>query len=109
MKLFTKEILKKLPTLDESALLSISEQKVWVKLFQPSYGFYWYITAYNPQTNEAFGFVNLGDSQCAELGYISINEIVTAKYKIGQVERDKYFDPMPLQEVMDIVHAGKHV
>lgn len=110
MKLFTKAILNKLPTLDESAQLSISEQKVWMKLFNPCGVGTWYITALDPETNEAFGFVNLGNSQFAELGYININELQSIKLPLGmKIERDIHFDPMPLQEVMDTVKGGGHV
>ena len=109
MKLFTKANLKSLPTLDESAQLSIADQKVWVKLFGGSAT--WYITSLDPETNEAFGFVNLGDAQCAELGYIDMNKLTRLKIPpFGlPIERDRHFDPMPLQEVMDTVKAGGHV
>jgi hypothetical protein len=110
MKLFTKENLKTLPTLDESSELGIDDQKVWVKLFNPCGAGTWYITAYDPETKEAFGFVNLGDPDMAELGYISVSELEELRLPLAmKIERDRFFDPMPLREVMDKVHAGKHV
>ncbi len=110
MKLFTKAILKKLPTLDDSSDLSIKDQSVHCKLFNPVGVGTWYITAYNPTDKMAFGFVNLGDPPMAELGYISIDELENLKLPLGlSIERDMYFDSMPLQDVMDKVKSGGHV
>ena len=110
MKLFTKANLKKLPTLEESAEWSIDQQKVWVKLFNPAGSQTWYITASDPDENLAFGFVNLGNPQMAELGYISIHELENLRLPFGlKIERDRHFDPMPLQDVMDTIHSGGHI
>jgi len=110
MKLFTQAILKALPTLDESAQLSTSEQKVICKLFNPSGVGTWYITSYNPDEKLAFGFVNLNDPEMAELGYISIEELEALKLPFGmKIERDRHFDPMPLQTVIDTIKRGGHV
>ncbi len=110
MKIFTKEILRKLPTLEVTANLTIEEQTVQVKLFGGS-ACSWYITSYNPDTQEAFGFVNLGDAQNAELGYIDMNELLAIRFPpFGlHIERDLYFKPMPLKTVMDTIQAGGHV
>ncbi len=58
----------------------------------------WYITekdsvAGEPQL-QAFGFADLGDPQNAELGYISIDDLIKNK-----VELDLYFTPRTLREV----------
>ena len=110
MKLLTKANIKSLPTLDETAKLGIAEQTVYVKLFGGS-SCTWYLTSYDEENNEAFGFVNLGDSQMAELGYIDMNEIEKLKIQpFGlPVERDRWFDPMPLDKVMKMVKSGEHV
>jgi len=109
MKIFTKANLKSLPTLDESAQMSIADQKVWVKLFGGSAT--WYITSFDPSTNEAFGFVNLGNPQFAELGYIDMRELTALRIPpFGlPIERDRNFHPTPLQEVMDTIKSGGHV
>jgi len=108
MKLFTKKILDSLPGLDESAGLTIEQQKVWCKFFGARCT--WYITAYDAAERLAFGFVNMGDSQMAELGYIPIQELESLRFPFGlSIERDIYFTPMPLKEVMDTIHAGGHV
>lgn len=55
----------------------------------------WYITEYHPDDSVFFGFTILnGDSQYAELGYISVSELVDS----NRVELDFYWKPMPLSE-----------
>jgi hypothetical protein len=111
MKIFTKEILRRLPSIEATANLTIEQSTVQLKLFNPCGGQTWYITAYDPDTNEAFGYVNLIGADCAELGSIDMNELLSARFPpfgLG-VERDTSFRPMPLKEVMDTVQAGGHV
>ena len=100
----------KVPTLYQSEDKTIDQQKVWVKLFNPMGSQTWYITAFDPCTNEAFGFVNLGDAEMAELGYISITELERLVLPWGmKIERDINFTPMPLREVMDTIKGGGHI
>ena len=58
----------------------------------------WWVTERDVVLNDqvqAFGYVCLnGDTECAELGYISITELI----KYG-VELDLYFSPITLREV----------
>jgi len=110
MKLFTQAILKKLPTVDETAETGISGLTVHLKLFNPCGAGTWYIYAYNPDEKLAMGFVNLNDPEMAELGYISITELEEYRGPLGLgIERDIHFDSMPLQEIMDKVKSGGHV
>ena len=110
MKLLTKEILKKVPSIEATAETSIAASVVVAKFFNPTGAGTWYMTAYDPNTNEAFGFVNLGDSEMAELGYFSMTELEQFKGRIGLgIERDRSFTSMPLQEVMDTIHRGGHI
>jgi hypothetical protein len=100
----------KLPTLEATANNTIDQSIVKVKLFNPMGAGTWYITAYNPEDKMAFGFVNLGDAEMAELGYISIEELETLRLPLGmKIERDLWFSPMPLKDVMEKVKAGGHV
>ena len=110
MKLFTAKNLKDLPTMDETAEMGISEQTVWVKLFNPCGAGTWYLTSYDPDEKLGFGFVTLGDPDMAELGYISITELEELRLPFGsKIERDRHFDPMPLQAVMEKIKSGGHV
>jgi hypothetical protein len=110
MKLFTKEILNKLPTLDETAETGIDGLTVHLKLFNPTGIGTWYIYAYDPADDYAMAYVNLGDIQNAELGGVSLEELREFKGRFGLgIERDMHFKSMPLREVMDKVQRGEHV
>ena len=100
MKLFTKEILRKMPKLYDTDGKPKNEVKVQAKLFNPCGAATWYITEYSPEEKIAFGFSNLGDDQNAELGYISIEELENLRLPYGlKIERDRYFEAT-LEEVM---------
>ena len=120
MKLFTKAILARLPALYSNEHKKASDVIVHVKLFVSSAT--WYITEYNPDEKLAFGFVNLGDAEMAELGYISITELEQLEVPVNvrhgnqvmrvgssKVERDRFFVPCSLEYVMREIKAGNHV
>jgi len=110
MKLITSELARKIPSLEKSADKTIDQQHVYVKLFNPCGSQTWYIVAYDKATKEAFGFVDLGDSENAELGYISISELENLRLPMGlKIERDLWFEKMPLKEVMEKIKIGQHV
>jgi len=90
--------------------MSIDEQKVWVKLFNACGGQTWYITSLNVEKKLAFGFVDLGDAEMAELGYIDLDELTNIRPSFKfMLERDRSFSPMPLHTVIDTVKSGKHI
>jgi len=100
MKLITKEIQKRLPVLGSTE--NDKDPMVQVKLFGGS-GCTWLITEYDPDSRVAFGHCDLGDHDNAELGYISLDELESLKFPpfdLG-VERDVYFTPTPLSEILD--------
>lgn len=103
MKLITKEIAKKLPRIGETGHLEAKDVKVPLKLFNPCGGGTWYITEYNEDEGLAFGYVTLGDPTMAELGYIDMNDLMSAKFPpfgLG-IERDMHFGDHTLEEVMN--------
>lgn len=70
---------------------------VHVKLFMPDSSWTWYVTEIAEDGDEAFGLVVGFET---ELGYFSIREIESVRGPLGlPVERDLYFDPMPLSKV----------
>ena len=111
MKLITKEILSKLPPLYTNSEKSMEEIKVPLKLFNPAGAGTWYITEYDPEEKLAFGFVNLGDPEMAELGYVSILELENYRGPFGLgIERDMHFGyEHTLKEVFDTVKSGGHI
>lgn len=73
------------------------EATVWLHYFNSSMD--WYITEKDGDPDgegqlQAFGYANLGDPYCAELGYISIKELTE-----NGVELDLYWSPKPLKLV----------
>ena len=110
MKMLTKEILAKLPPLGTNAEKGMEEVKVIVKFFNPIGAGAWYITEYDPAEELAYGFANLGDPQCAELGYIYLPELFELVLPMGlKIERDMHFGDHTLKEVFDTVKSGGHI
>ena len=100
MKLITKEIQKRLPVLGSTE--NDKDPIVQVKLFGGA-GCTWLLTEYDPDSKVAFGHCDLGDADNAELGYVSLDELESLKFPpfgLG-VERDIYFTPAPLSEILN--------
>jgi len=97
MKLLTKENEKKLPALyaqDGKGKESIA----YVKFFKPDSNWTWYATEYDPVEKVFFGLVQSLDQ---ELGYFTLEQLQSARGSLGlPIERDIYFDPCPLKDVM---------
>ena len=68
-----------------------------VKLFNPTGIGTWYLTEYDPTTRTAYGLCVL---QEAELGYVSMEELVNFRGQFGlPIERDLNWTPKRLSEV----------
>lgn len=63
----------------------------------------WWLVELDPAENVAFGYVCLGDPQCAEWGYVNLAELeATVVQRSGLpllVERDLYWTPTAVQDV----------
>lgn len=63
----------------------------------------WWIVEYDLESDTAFGFVNLGDMNNAEWGYIYMPELREIKLKgLIEVDFDKHWNPRPAREVKGI-------
>jgi hypothetical protein len=89
---------------DRKAFPSIYSQEavedpiVHVKFFTPDASATWLALEFDG-VDEFFGWVTMGDPDCAELGYFSLAELERARGPLGlPIERDLYFDPCPLSE-----------
>ena len=107
MKLFTQKQLQQLQT-----NLKRKDGIAYVKLFNPSGPGTWYISEIRktPEYTEAFGVADLGYGT-PEMGYFSIDEITKLSFPpfmLG-VERDKWFDPMPLTEILSKLKKSEAV
>jgi hypothetical protein len=94
MKLMTVELRHKIP-----ALYSTEKQQdpiVHAKYFTPDSNWTWYVTEFDGK-DTFFGLVSGFE---LELGYFRLSELSTARGPLGlKIERDLYFDPVPLSVV----------
>lgn len=94
MKLFTKEILKKLPPLYSQE--KVEDPIAQVKLFNPCGAGTWYLSEYDPEDKIAFGLCVIHE---AELGNVYIPELEEYKGPLGiGIERDLHWSPRPLSQ-----------
>jgi hypothetical protein len=97
MKLLTKTISKKIPSLyaqDGKGDAAIA----YLKLFLPWSSWTWYVTEMDPETGECFGLVHGIEN---ELGYFNLNELETIQGPGGlKIERDRAFEPTPLSNLL---------
>ena len=111
MKIITKAIEKAFAKQGATGHLEMSEIKIVMKLFGGG-AFTCYL--YEKLDDDLYmAFVNNGDSEMAELGTVSMSELLAIKFRpfgLG-IERDRYFDPlsMSLEDVYNKVKAGEHV
>jgi len=101
-KLFTKEILSKIPALYANESKKAEEVPIIVKFFHPVLQWRWYATEFNPETGEFFGYVKGFEN---ELGYFSLQELLSlggmSKLLGLPVERDCHFGTkVKLSQVM---------
>ena len=113
MKLLTDDDLKKLQAQDPyhpsgpHRELTTEELIVVVKFFTPDSSWTWFaVSASQDEDNgdvQFFGFVNGLE---AELGYFWLSELESARGPLGlPIERDLYWQPKPLSQVMEEVRA----
>tara|TARA_R100001244_G_scaffold129949_1_gene101763 strand:- start:352 stop:660 length:309 start_codon:yes stop_codon:yes gene_type:complete len=101
MKLLTKTIKEKMVK-NHNEQDGTKDFKAVLKLFDPTGASNWYLSELNPDNNIAFGLCDLGVG-CAELGYVSLDELSTLKVKMGLgIERDLYFIPKTFNELQKV-------
>ena len=111
MKIITKEVLNAFAKQGKTGNKSAKDIKIVLKLFNPTGAGTWYL--YEKEDEDIYwGFVNLGDIDCAECGTVSMNELMSLRLPFGlHIERDMSFKPlsMSLEEVRNIIESGGHV
>ncbi len=96
MMLLTAADRKKLPPLYSQE--KVADPLVRVKFFNPNGAQTWGAIEFDGK-DTFFGWVTLGDVGDPELGYFSLGELSAFRGRFGLgIERDRYFDPMPLSE-----------
>lgn len=95
MKILTKEVLEKLPSLYSQE--EVEDPMVICKFFYPDFGWTWYAIEFDGK-DTFYGYV-VGDYP--ELGYFTLSELLSNRGKLGlPIERDRFFKPCRLSEVM---------
>ena len=113
MKLLTDEILKKLEAQDPHhpsgphRELTTEELIVVVKFFTPDSSWTWFaVSAYKDDESDDVQFFGFVDGLDAELGYFWLSELEGVRGPLGlPIERDLYWQPKPLAQVMKEVRA----
>jgi hypothetical protein len=111
MKILTKAIENAFKKQGDTSNKSMSEIKIVMKLFNPCGAGTWYIYEHL-ESDIYMVFVNLGDSEMAECGTVSMSELTSIRVGFGlKLERDIHFDPLSrtLKDVYDTVKSGGHV
>jgi len=111
MMLLTKEIERAFEKQGYVGDKKPNEIKVICKLFNPVGAGTWYL--YERENEDIFWcFANLGDSDMAECGTVSLSELKGLRLPLGlSIERDRSFDigEYTLQEVIDRIKIGGHI
>ena len=95
MKLITKELEKKIAGPGEQE--DVKDPIVYISFFHGISPWRWYATEYDPERRMFFGLVCGNEN---ELGYFSLNELESVNVKGFKIERDLYFEPKKLSEVI---------
>ena len=100
-KLLPPAVRKRIPRMDETA--QVRDPWVYAKFFYPDYSWSWYVIEFDGE-DLFYGFV---DGDYPELGYFRLSELLSARGKLSlSIERDEWFTPCPLSEVMERVKRG---
>ena len=111
MKLLTAALRKKLPKLYSTEDVLLKEKFAWIKFFDPCGAYTAYIVEGEEQLDEEgnvedflmWGWATFGDSNNAEFGYISLNELQSVKGRLNLgIERDLWFSKTKLKDIPEI-------
>jgi Protein of unknown function (DUF2958) len=106
MKLLPDELLRKLEAQDPVKLgyeLSQEQELVQAKFFTPDANWTWYAVSASPDPETGdVQFFGLVDGLEQELGYFWLSQLNEVRGKFGlPVERDLYWEPIPLNRLME--------
>lgn len=103
-RLMTKAIGDKVPPLCSQD--GLRNPMVYAHYFSPRTNWDWWMTEYDPETRDAFGFVHGLDD---ELGYFSLAELeeVNRSYEVPPIERDTGFKPCRAGQVPAMRASGR--
>lgn len=96
MKLMTKELEKQIPRLYSQENAG-KDAIVYVHYFHPLSNWDWYGIEYDREERLFFGYVKGFEN---EFGYFSLDELESVSVRGLKIERDLYWTPKPLKEIM---------
>ena len=100
MKLMTKEIEKRLEKYPLYSQDGKEEKAVVCKFFHPWGGWTWYVLEGNKFENGDWEFFGYVEGDFSEFGYFTLSELESVRVMGLGVERDMYFKPCKLSEVV---------
>jgi len=101
MKLLTKELKEKLPSIEEAK--KEDDPVVYVKYFHPLSNWTWFAAGFSDGH-----FWGLVDGDFMEIGLFSLEEMKSVKVHGLGIERDLHFEPKPMSEVRkEIMERGR--
>jgi hypothetical protein len=104
MQLLTKAIRRRLPPLYTNEEKGLEALAV-VKFFTPDSSWTWYASEFDGDDL----FFGLAVGFEAELGYFRLSELQSVRGKLGlPVERDRFFTPTPLRELLEVHAQERH-
>ena len=104
MKLMTKQLQKTIPKPFENENSSIKDRVIYAHYFAPLVNFDWFVYEYDAEEGIFFGFANLNNPDCAELGYFTLQEFeeINKEHGFQLIERDMYFKQGSTAEVAEM-------
>ena len=99
----TKKQLAKLPRLYATESIPAEEKIVYMHFFLGSAD--WYIVEYDGD-DLFFGFVNLGDPQNAEWGYVSFKELKGVRVGPFEVDNDLYWEQRRVKDIPELARLA---
>ena len=104
MKLMTKAILNKIPTLYATDGTAFADKICHVKFFHPMCQMTWFATEFDPKTGLFFGWVENG--QMSEWGNFSLQEMKSLRVRGLGMERDMWFKPKAMKDIPNYQRNG---
>lgn len=107
MQLMTKTIEKKARAQYPKGN-DLESQKVVAKFFDPTGSWTWYLMNQDPEDPDYLWGIVKGFE--VEIGSFSLSELQRVRGGFGLgIERDRWFRPLPAQEVWERLNRGQHI
>lgn len=103
MKLMTKAIQNKIPTMRSGEKIEPDEKICYVRFFHPCSSWTWFATEFDPVKKIFFGWV---DGDFPEWGNFSLEEMQNTKVRGLGIERDLYFKPTQMKDIPEYKQRG---